>query len=376
MMYPQTLTGTQLNFSGDRRTRAIGLFAIALAAGAVIGQILGGVLISADIAGSSWRPIFLVNVPVCLVVLAAALRFLPADEQRHRKQLDLRGVALLSVTVLLIVVPLTVGRSAGWPAWTWAALAASLPAFAVFLTAQRAAAGGGGNPLINTSVIARPNILLALVALLVATGTYYALLFTLAQYFQSGLGRSALASALILVPWVAAFGLAGQITHRLPTRTKPVLPAAGYLILAAAYLGIAASLFTGQPDDALSAVLLAMGGLGLGTGFATLIAHLTDTVPSRYAPDISGVSTTTLQIGGAIAVAAFGSIYLALASHPGSVQARHAFAVTTLVLGASALLAMTAAYLATRRRDRGAVSSSEPDRTRPAGHEPEHARAP
>jgi MFS family permease len=341
----------------------------------VIGQILGGVLISADIAGSSWRPIFLVNVPICLAVLAAAIRFLPADEQRHRNQLDLGGVALLSISVLLVVMPLTVGRGAGWPAWTWAALAASVPAFAVFLVAQRATAAGGGNPLVNTAVIAGPPILLALVALLVATATYYALLFTLAQYFQRGLGRSALVSGLILVPWVAAFGLAGQITRRLPARTKPVLPAAGYLILAAAYLGIAASLFTGQPGDALLAVLLAIGGLGLGTGFATLIAHLTDAVPSRYAPDISGVSTTTLQIGGAIGVVAFGSIYLALASHPGSAQARHAFAVTTLVLGASALLAMTTAYLATHLRDHTvAADAPEPDRAHPADHDREHVR--
>lgn len=58
-------------------------------------------------------------------------------------------------------------------------------------------------------------------------------------------------------------------------------------------------------------VLLGVGGFGLGTGFATLIGHLTNAVPERYAPDISGVATTALQIGGAIGVAAFGSLYLA-----------------------------------------------------------------
>jgi MFS family permease len=67
LMYPQALTGIQHNFSGDQRARAIGSFTIALAAGAVIGQLAGGVLVSADIAGSSWRPVFLVNVPICAV---------------------------------------------------------------------------------------------------------------------------------------------------------------------------------------------------------------------------------------------------------------------------------------------------------------------
>ena len=87
--------------------------------------------------------------------------------------------------------------------------------------------------------------------------------------------------------------------------------------LAVPLLVEALSLLTGTPGDALSAVLLAIGGLGLGTGFATLIAHLTEAIASRHAPDISDVSTT-LQIGEAIDVTAFGSIYLTLASHPGT----------------------------------------------------------
>ncbi|MDQ2706134.1 MAG: MFS transporter [Actinomycetota bacterium] len=77
LMFPQALTGIQLNFTGWSRVRAIGFYAIALSVGAVLGQILGGVLISADIAGLGWRTIFLVNVPICLAVIAAAARYLP-----------------------------------------------------------------------------------------------------------------------------------------------------------------------------------------------------------------------------------------------------------------------------------------------------------
>ncbi|MGH3096222.1 MAG: MFS transporter [Streptosporangiales bacterium] len=346
LMFPQTLTGIQLNFSGARRARAIGWYAIALATGAVLGQVLGGVLVSADIAGTGWRPIFLVNVPICVAVVAAARRYLPTDERRQHSRLDLRGVALLSGGVLFVVVPLTVGRGAGWPAWTWLALAAAVPAFAVFLRAQQHTAAAGGNPLVNTRVLARPRIVLGLVAASVATGTYYALLFTLAQYIQAGLGRPALVSGLILVPWVAAFGAAGQVTRRLPARFGPHLPFAGYVLLTVAYLGIAGAVGTGHGPGAMVAVLLGIGGFGLGTGFATLLGHLTDTVPADYAPDISGVATTTMQVGGAVAVACFGSLYLALAGR--SLPAGHALAVTSLVLGVAALVAAMAAYAATR----------------------------
>jgi hypothetical protein len=213
-------------------------------------------------------------------VLAATRRFLLADEPRTASRVDLLGVGALSATVLLVVLPLILGRGEGWPTWTWVCLATGLPAFWLFLRVERRAAADGRNPLVNTRVVGARAILLGLVALLTATGTYYALLFTLAQYLQHGLGRSALASGLILVPWVAAFGLAGQIVRRLPARMRPLLPLAGYLLLAAAYLAIGVALAAGRPGDAVLVALLGLGGLGLGLGFATLLGHLTSSVPA------------------------------------------------------------------------------------------------
>lgn len=348
LMFPQALTGIQLLFAGTSRTRAIGLFAIALSSGAVLGQILGGVLISADIAGASWRPVLLVNVPVCLAVLAVAMLKLPADQSRAQQRVDLPGVLTLSGSVLLIVVPLTAGQGEGWPVWTWVALAASMPVFAAFLAVERRASTTGRAPLINTSVLAAPVVALGLLALAATSGTYFALLFTLAQYFQAGLGRSALASGLILVPWVTAFGAVGQITHRLPARFVPVLPAAGSLLLTIAYLALAAVHLAGQPGTAELAVLLAVGGLGLGLSFTGLTGHLTNAVDTRYAADISGVSTTASQLGGAVGVAAFGSLYLALAAGRDATTARRGLAVTALALAGAAAASTILAYLSIR----------------------------
>jgi MFS family permease len=122
------------------------------------------------------------------------------------------------------------------------------------------------------------------------------------------LGRGPLASGLILVPWVAAFGLAGQITGRLPGRLAPIVPVAGCVLLAAAYLAIGVALLTGHHGNLLLVALLACGGLGLGTQFATLMGHIMGAVPARFAPDISGVTSTTTQVGGALGVAGFGDL--------------------------------------------------------------------
>jgi MFS family permease len=343
LMFPQTLTGIQLSFQGAERARAIGLYAIALSSGAVAGQILGGALISLDLAGTDWRAIFLVNVPIGAVVALAAARFLPADDERATRQVDVRGVATLSAAIVLVVLPLVLGRAEGWPAWAWISLAASAPALALFVTVERRIAARGGAPLMNVAVIARPAVSWSLVALLMATGTYYALLFTLAQYLQQGLGRSPFLSGLTLVPWVAAFGAAGQLVRRLPERARSIAPSAGCALLAAAYVAISAALFGDRNGEALLLVILAAGGLGLGVQFSALIAHLSNAVPPRYAPDISGVSTTLIQLGGTVGVAAFGTLYLGLAAG----DATHAFAIVTAALAAAALLAAVAAYRST-----------------------------
>ena len=152
---------------------------------------------------------------------------------------------------------------------------------------------------------------------------------------------------------MAAFGLAGQITGRLPRRLAPVLPVTGCLLLAVAYLAISVTLLTGHRGNLLLVTLLACGGLGLGTQFATLMGHIMGAVPARFAPDISGVTSTTTQVGGALGVAGFGSLYLALAATPGSAQASHAFGLTSLALAVVAALAAVGAYLATHVSDDG-----------------------
>jgi MFS family permease len=346
LMFPQTLTGIQLTFTGGDRARAIGLYAIALSTGAVAGQILGGALVSADILGTHWRAIFLVNVPVCAVAIAATCAYLPTDRPGAARALDVTGVALVGAAVLLAVLPLIIGRSEGWPLWAWACLAASLPVFALFLRAERRVEARGGAPLISVGVLARAPVAWSLTTLFAATGTYYALLFTLAQYLQRGLGHSALVSGLTLVPWVAAFGLAGRLVGRLNAGLARAAPALGCVILAAAYAAISLVLFAGHHDEALLIPLLAFGGFGLGIQFSGLIAHATASVPSDYAPDISGVTTTTTQIGAAVGVAAFGTLFLSL-SHTGAHHATHAFAVVSAGLAAIAAIATATAWRAT-----------------------------
>jgi MFS family permease len=122
LMVPQVLSGIQLELDGAQRARALGLYTIAASAGAVTGQILGGVIVSADVLGSGWRPIFLLNVPVGAAALAIGARVLPADRERERaRRVDVAGVVTLSSALLPAILALSLGRQEGWPTWTWSA---------------------------------------------------------------------------------------------------------------------------------------------------------------------------------------------------------------------------------------------------------------
>ncbi|GAA4240106.1 hypothetical protein GCM10022254_63620 [Actinomadura meridiana] len=354
LMVPQVLTGIQLNFTGPARGRAFAYYALSLAGGAVAGQVLGGVLLWADLFGADWRPLFLINVPIGAILLVAALRYLPVDHIDDRgpaKKLDLGGVVAILAAILLLVVPLVMGREQGWPAWAFAALAASVPALVLFVAVERRVAARGGYPLLNLQIMTWPRIAWGLVAQMAVQSSYFAVLFTLALYLQQGLGHSPLYSGLALLSWVIAFGVAGFGVRRVPKRWSPLTPATGYLFLALVYVLLSVATGLGVHNGVLLMTLLGLGGAGLGTGFNSMIAHLTASLPGRYAPDFSGIHSTVLQVAGTLGVAVWGTFYLSEAPDGGRDPATHAFSVVCAALAASAFVAAVAAYRSTHARE-------------------------
>lgn len=349
LMLPQILSGIHRNFTGRDRVRAIGLYSVALSGSAALGQVLGGALITADLWGTGWRSIFLINVPIGIVVLIAGRRVLPPDRKREQTRLDMHGMAVLTVAVLLIALPLAVGSGSGWPAWAWACLAASVPALGVFVLVERRVTVTGGYPMVNLGILSGRPVVFGLTTHIVTTVTYVSLLLTLALYLQDGLGKTALYSGMALISWVLAFGVAGPLLPRVPEHLTRYIPATGCLILTGAYLALGAQLVAGIHHDVLLFTTLGVGGFGLGTVASSIIAHLTRSVPPRFAADLSGSMSTILQIAAAGGVAVAGTAYLALSEAGQLRPSMAAFAVICTALAVATLLAALTAHLATQR---------------------------
>lgn len=340
LMVSQVLTGIQVHFAGAARRRALGAYTAVLGVSSVIGQALGGVLVSADILGTGWRPIFLINVPIGIVLFVTSFVFLPPDEPLRGKRLDLRGVGLLALGLFLLVTPLVLGRDTGWPPWTWLCLAGSLPVFVLFARTELGIARRAGDPLMNVALLARKEVALALVSQAATRAGYFALLFVLALHLQQGLGRSAVYSGMVPIAWVATFALVGPVLGRAGARARRLAAPVGGLLMAVAFAALAA----GALDTVWLVVLLGIGGVGYGAAFSGTLAHLTESVEARYAPDVSGLFNTVLQVGGTLGVAVFGTVYLDLAARSGAPQ--DAFGVTNAAMAALSVAAAVLVLLA------------------------------
>jgi MFS family permease len=372
VLVPQVFSIIQLNFTGPARAWALSAYAAVLSAGAVTGLVLGGVVVTANLFGTGWRPVFAINVPIGIVLAAAVPRLVPPDETSpvagRAKQLDLAGLAAAACAVLLIVLPLVLGHQEGWPAWCFGCIAAGAVLAAGFVLIERRVAARGGDPLLNLAVLRAPALPSGLVTLAATQIAYGGLLFAYTLHLQAGLGESALRAGLSYLPFAAVFGLAGYNWRRLPAAARRVLVPAGLTVGILAYLALAAGLQGAGLHGAgplggigaLTWVGLTGVGLGLGLSVSPLLTQSLTHVPAGRAADASGLLTTTVQLSQLLGVAAIGSVYLSRAGSGSriSTTARAAASAAAMsgtacwlaVLSAAGLVAAAVMVRAARRR--------------------------
>ena len=354
LMIPQVLSLIQRTHAGPARARAMSRYSAVLAGGAVVGQLAGGLLISANMFGSSWRPVFLVNVPIGVALLAVGARALPHGKGEPGRTLDLSGLALLTPAVLAFVLPLVLGQPEHWPRWGWILMAASVPLVAAFVAAERRVAGAGGTPLIPGRVLRVPGIPVAIAALFTVMTIFSGFFFTLALHLQDGLGYTPLRAGLAFVPAAVAFALVSLNWRRLSPRWYGALIVGGFVLRRRdGGPGRGAAL---RRDRGAGLYLFGgLSGAGMAAAFSPLMTRVLLRVPVELAADATGVVVTVNQLGLLVGVATFGTLYLNLAGRlPGALPAHagfgafrhvsaHAEAVTFLSLAALAVVGVALA---------------------------------
>lgn len=322
VMAPQALASVQAIFPESEKPLALSLYGAVFGLAAVIGQALGGILIALDLMGLGWRAIFLVNLPVAALVVLFGIPLLKETRPLHATRLDLGGMALSMLCLGALIVPLIIGREAGWPWWSWLSLMAVPLLARLFWRYEMRLGRSGGAPLFDPAVLQAPGLGRALlIALMLYSIGVFFLLFSV--YLQQALHVSALSAGLVFLPFGAGL-LLGPLSTPLGRRVigayvNPLGMALESISLLALVWLISATP-SGAPLAPLAlGVILFMIGFGQGLALPTLMRMLTGRVKPAYSGMIAGIASSTLQVSTALSVAVIGGVFysvLGLRSDP------------------------------------------------------------
>jgi MFS family permease len=339
LLVPQVLGSIRALCGNDRDlARALSAYGVMMGLAAVTGQFAGGALVQWSPFDLGWRTVFVLKLPICLLVMAAAWRLVPESVAGSRAKLDLAGAAMISLILGCLIVPLSEGRDQGWPLWVFAVLAAVPFLVALFLRFEARLGAGGGMPLVDLGLFAIPSFRRGvLVATLFFFTTSFYFLFGL--YQQEGRGLDPLHTGLAIAPYGIGLFLGPLLSAPL-VRLRPRLLAIGMGIQVSGYAAIAALVDWAAAEPAVLAAVF-VAGFGQGIAFPRLYNTVLGQVPPHQAGLAAGIVNSALQIGASVSAAAIGSLFFsALGQEPGERGYAHAFALAQITLTAALFAAM------------------------------------
>jgi MFS family permease len=340
-MLPQIFGLIREIFGPAEMGRALGVLGPVMGLAAILGPIVAGALIGADVLGTGWRMIFLVNVPVAIAALAVGARTLPAGARSAGVRLDARGAVLAAVGMGLLVYPLVQGRELGWPAWVLGLLAASVPVLGLFAAGQVRRRRAGGSPLVEPSVFTHRSFVAGIAFALVFLGSMGGVVLIVGVFLQAGLGYTPIHAALTSAPWaLGAFlgsGAASAVMQRLGRRVLHI----GLAVMGGGLAWLAVVL--AQQGTAVGswdfAAPLLVSGLGMGAIWVPLFDIVLGGVADHEMGSASGVLQAVQQLGMSLGVAVIGTLFFGLLG-------RHAGHVADFVAAARITLLVTTALIA------------------------------
>lgn len=333
LVAPQVLSLIQTATPATRRPRALGLYGATMAVASLAGPLIGGLVLSADLFGLGWRPVMLLTVPVALASLAGATA-LPSTRGADGLRVDKPGALLVTMGAGALVLPLALGREAGWPWWTWAGFAVAVAALGHFVRTLP----HRPDPLIHPAVLRDRSARRGTLLVFVFNTGVPSFTYLLFLHLQSAVGYSALAAALTSAPFAAAAVVGSRAAPALTRRHGPKVLTVAPLVLAGMCLALAPLVGSATGRQATLPVL-AVGGAAFGAFTASVFTQVLAQVHGPAAGSVSGLLPTAQQLGGSIGVTAAGLAYYAPAADADAAF-RHAMLYQAAAFTITALISL------------------------------------
>lgn len=314
IMAPQVMAIVQVLYDPLERVARLAWFGIVGGLAAILGPILGGVLIEADLLGLGWRAIFLINLPVGLAAIAAGARFLPGPPPSGTARIDWAGMALFALAFATLILAIIEGPAKGWPVWCWGSLAASAGLlWSGWIHARRRCAAGR-MAVIEPVLFRRRTFVWGLASVVAFSAASAGFLLVFAVSLQQGLGVSALDTALRHIPFgLGVMGGISLIGRRFLPRFGRWLVVAGAVVMGAGATTALLMIVAGQADGVVFIAALVVAGVGMGMVVGPLPPVIVSEVERAHAGSASATMKAAQQVGGAMGVAGVGAAYFSAA---------------------------------------------------------------
>ena len=302
LMIPQIFGIIKASVPEAKQPAVFGMYGIVLSLAAIAGPLLGGVLVSWNAFHLSWRLVFFFNVPIAVVAFVLGYLYIPESLASVRQGINVLGAIVVAVATTLVLLPLSLMSTSGWPAWGFPALvlAAALYAF-LYVSGMRK---------FRDQNVRLRQFSLGMAASLLFFSVVGALFIILSLYVAQTSQRSAWGIALVMLPYAVGSVLTSGVSTAAEARHGRALCVLG-AALSAGFTAAFAGLLHINPQPAYwqYAVVLLIGGMGVGLCAPILINLILSAVPHDLAGSASGLLNTCSQIGAAAGIAVFMTWY-------------------------------------------------------------------
>lgn len=347
LIVPQILATIHVGLSGHDHSRALGYYGAIGGLAFIVGQVLGGFLVSADIAGLGWRSVFLINLPICAGLLIATPRWIPETKRSIAVDIDLLGTALLALVIICLLLPLALGPVMHWSWPCIVMLLAVLPLLAILWQVELGLEKRGAHPLLPPALLRIPSTRFGLLIAVLFFSCWSGYMFALALTLQSGAGLSPLHSGNAFVAMGATYFVASLLSARVVRRVGQVPTLMlGCAIQMTGLLGLMLTLKLVWPHpDALHLIPATML---IGFGQALIVSSffrigLSD-VPTEQAGAGSSMLSTVQQASFGLGSALLGAVLAQTLHLGGSYLSAAVAALTAEFCLMAVLLISTVAY--------------------------------
>jgi MFS family permease len=314
LLFPQVLAIMQISFPQSERAKAFGLFGTVIGTSSFSGNVLGGLLVSANIFGLSWRPIFLINLPVGILTAIAAAKFVKESRLPKARKLDLGGVAILTAALTMLLYPLIQGREAGWPAWAFVCLGSFFPMLLAFVQYEKRVTARGGSPLVELDLFQDRAFVIGLFSGMCFFSGAAAFFLISTVFLQNGLGYSPKEAGLTFAWFAIAFLGSSLASVRIqPKLGSRIINLGAALMIIGLVSLLSITAWRGALLGGLElAPVLLIYGTGQGFVMPTLISTILINIKGHDAGSASGVLSTVQQASFATGVAVIGTVFFSV----------------------------------------------------------------